>query len=176
MSTTENEIVNRVAQSKLITLDIDELLPLIPIVHLDILSFSEGGLLREKVFREQIKNHDWSQYRGKIVNVYCGDEAIVPLWAYMIVGAELGGNAELVISCEKNEAARISVLQRIEQMDLDHLTDNPIVLKGCNRPDIGPEAYVILAHKIQGIASSLLFGEACSSVPVYKKKKPTRSS
>jgi hypothetical protein len=173
---TEGEIINRVANSKLVVLDIDELLPRQSIIQLDILQFSEGGLLREKAFREAIDQHDWTQYAGKMVNVFCGDDAIVPLWAFMIVGARLGEHTQWVISTQPEQAEKEALNLRIAKLDFQNLQDKPVVLKGCNRPDVGPDAYVILAQRIRNFAGSLLFGEACSSVPVYKKSKAIKRS
>ena len=166
-----DEIVNRVAQSKLITLDIDDILPVPEIVNLDLLSFSDGGLLREKHFREQVKAHDWSSYANKWVNVYLSDDAIVPLWAYMIIASEISATALGVVQTDPDKAGAAVILKQIERLDLSAVVDKPTVVKGCNRPDVGPDAYMALTERLTPIVKTLMFGEACSTVPVYKPKR-----
>ena len=164
-------IVNRVAQSKLVTLDIDDLLPRCTVVTLDLMQFMDEGILREKAFRAHVKTFDWTQYQKKWVNVWCSEDAIIPLWAYMIVGAQLSLCAIGTVSTLPENASTAVILKQIEHLDFTAYAGKPIVLKGCNRPDVGPEAYLVLAEKLSQVAGSLMFGEACSTVPVFKPAK-----
>ncbi|MCC5918293.1 MAG: DUF2480 family protein [Cryomorphaceae bacterium] len=167
----EDIIVNRVAQSKLITLDVDALLPRSEVVHIDILDFSDGGLLREKVFREKVKNYAWENHRSKWVNLWCSEDMIIPLWAYMILSAQVSSVGAGLVCAAPDKAESEIIKAQIHQLDFSEFKDKPVVLKGCNRPDVGEEAYALLAAKLTPVVRSLMFGEACSSVPVYKKAK-----
>lgn len=166
-----DEIINRVTDSKLITIDIDDILPRQNVVNLDLLTFSDAGLLREKHFREQVKNHDWNQYIGSWVNVYLSEDAIVPLWAYMVIAAHLSETAVSVVQTLPEYAAAAVIHKQIERLDLSNVAGKPTVVKGCNRPDVGPDAYMALTERLTPIVKTLMFGEACSTVPVYKPKK-----
>ncbi len=165
------EIINRVAQSKLITLDINDILPKQDVVNLDLIAFTDNSLLREKIFRERIADHDWTMYTNKWVNVYLSDDAIVPLWAYMIMAAHLSRVALGVVQTDPNNAATAVIHKQIERLDLSTVENKPTVVKGCDRPDVGPDAYVALTERLTPIVKTLMFGEACSTVPVFKPRK-----
>jgi hypothetical protein len=171
MQNEESPIINRVAQSRLETLDINDLLPHSAVVSLDLMQFMNDGILREKAFREQVKNFDWAQYQNKWVNVWCSEDVIIPLWTYMIVGAELSRYALGTVSTTPEQASSAVILRQIDHLDFTVYAGKPIVLKGCNRPDVGPEAYIALSEKLSKVAGNLMFGEACSTVPVFKPGK-----
>lgn len=167
----ENEIVNRVANSKLATIDLEDFYPVGDRVLLDISQWLfEGLILREKDFRDQIKNHDWSQYQDCYVALDCSTDAIVPGWANMLVSLELTPFVKktTVGSLEVLESILFSEI--IETLDLNNYKDKPVIIKGCAHKPIPQNAYVMLSQRLQPIAKSIMYGEACSSVPLFKKK------
>lgn len=171
MDTEEFEIVNRVANSALQVFDLEDYYQEGPRVALDISGWLlEGFVLREKDFRESLKNHDWNQYSGAFVALYCSTDAIVPAWAYMLVTTYLLSVAKKVA---QGTTAQLDVLLYQELLDgLDYASyeGRPVIIKGCSRKPVPQEAYVLATQKLQPVAKSLMFGEACSSVPLYKKK------
>lgn len=171
MDTEEFEIVNRVANSALQVFDLEDYYPEGPRVGLDISGWLlEGFVLREKDFRESLKNHDWSQYAGAFVAVHCSTDAIVPAWAYMLVTTYLQPVAKKVI---QGGIDRLNVLvyqEILDGLDYTPYADKPVIIKGCSRKPVPQEAYVIATQKLLPVAKSIMFGEACSSVPLYKRK------
>ncbi|HMB62229.1 MAG TPA: DUF2480 family protein [Eudoraea sp.] len=164
-------ILNRVAQSKLITLDLEDYYPEGNRIALDIKDWLfEGYILKEKDFRNHVENHDWQQYAGAYVALHCSTEAIIPGWAYMLITTRLQPYAKRVITGDL-EALETSVYQTIiEQMDMAPFKDKPVIIKGCSNKPVPANAYLWAASKIQTVARSVLYGEACSSVPLYKRK------
>ncbi|WP_116790078.1 DUF2480 family protein [Flavobacterium psychrotrophum] len=171
MDTEEFEIVNRVANSALQVFDLEDYYQEGQRVALDISGWLlEGFVLREKDFRESLKNHDWSQYGGAFVALYCSTDAIVPAWAYMLVTTYLLPVAKKVV---QGTTAQLDVLlyqEILDGLDYTPYEARPVIIKGCSRKPVPQEAYVLATQKLQPVAKSLMFGEACSSVPLYKKK------
>lgn len=171
MDTEEFEIVNRVANSALQVFDLEDYYQEGPRVALDISGWLlEGFVLREKDFRESLKNHNWSQYSGAFVALYCSTDAIVPAWAYMLVTTYLLPVAKKVA---QGTTAQLDVLlyqELLDGLDYTPYEGKPVIIKGCSRKPVPQEAYVLATQKLQPVAKSLMFGEACSSVPLYKKK------
>ncbi len=168
----KEEIVNRVSKSKLITFDLEELYPVGKRLSMDIAQWlDQGFILREKVFRESLEQFDWPIYKDAYVNLYCSTDAIVPAWAYMLVASKLTGMAKRVVvgSLEALETQLFSEI--INQLDTSPYADVPVIIKGCANKPVPENAYLLLIQKLQPIAKSLMFGEACSSVPLYKKPK-----
>ena len=168
----EKEIVNRVAQSKLITFNLEEYYPNGERKLLDIKDWLfEGFILREKEFRSHIDEHDWSTYQDAYVALQCSSDAIVPGWAFMLIASKLQPYAKKVVqgSLENLETALYQSI--LENLDVTAFTDKPVIIKGCSNKPVPENAYLMAVARIQEVAKSVMYGEACSSVPLYKKRK-----
>jgi hypothetical protein len=165
------EIVNRVQSSKLISLDLADFKPAIVLIGIDIAEqLWQGLVLREKEFRAWINGHDWMMYKDKAVFIYCSADAIVPTWAYMLVSAQLVGVAtDCVVGTELDLEKRL-IKSAITQIDLEPFKDGKIIIKGCADIACPEYAMVELITRLQPIAKSIMYGEPCSTVPVFKKK------
>jgi len=166
------EIINRVATSKLITLDLEDFYPSGARVLFDIKAWLfEGIILKEADFRAYINDHDWQQYDQKYVALTCSSDAIIPSWAYLLIATKLTGIAKKTVvgNLELLETAIFQEL--IANMDVSAFAGKPIILKGCSIKPIPQSAYTLLIEKLVPIVSNLMFGEACSTVPLYKFKK-----
>jgi len=165
------EIINKVAQSALITLDLEEYYPKEEIVLFDLKPhlFREM-ILKEKEFRAALQETDWTQYQGKIVAVTCTTDAIIPLWAYMLVAVYLQPLAKDIILGDEQIALQQTFLARIAAIDIQPFTDKRVVVKGCGDLSVGGFAYLEIARRLRPVVKSIMYGEACSNVPVYKKK------
>lgn len=171
MMEEEQQIVNRVANSVLQVFDLEDYYPEGEIVSLDIAAWLlEGFVLREKDFRETLKNHDWSQYNGKYVALHCSTDAIVPAWAYMLITTYLHPVAKKVVQGSLQQLTTVLYQGILSTIDYTVYKDKPVIIKGCARKPVPEEAYVIATQKLMPFAKSLMFGEACSSVPLYKRK------
>jgi hypothetical protein len=169
-STIMNEIVNKVASSGLITIDLEELFPEGERVVFDIKDHLWQGLaLKEKDFREFIKSNDWEQYRGKIVAITCTADAIVPNWAYMLIASKMEGIASKIVFGSLETAETIIFRDLIQQLPVEEYRDKRLVIKGCTNKPVPTSAYVDLVTKLQPVAKSIMFGEPCSTVPVFKR-------
>lgn len=167
----EDEIVNRVANSALQVFDLEDYYPAGERVSLDISVWLWQGLvLREKEFRDALKEHDWQQYEGKFVALYCSEDAIVPAWAYMLVTTYLLPVAKKVIQGTKEQIDLLLYQEILDGLDYTAYADKPVIIKGCSRKPVPQEAYIMATQKLQPVAKSIMFGEACSSVPLYKRK------
>ncbi|PWL39746.1 hypothetical protein DKG77_02645 [Flagellimonas aquimarina] len=167
-----SEIVNRVAQSKLMTFDLEELYPQGQRVILDIKDWLyEGFILREKEFRKHLEDHDWSVYKDAYVALGCTTDAIVPGWAYMLVASKLNPHAKKAVigSLEDLEMSLYQTL--LEGLDVSEFIDKPVIIKGCSNKPVPENAYIMAIAKIQPVAKSVMYGEACSSVPIHKRKQ-----
>ncbi|MBL4651938.1 MAG: DUF2480 family protein [Flavobacteriales bacterium] len=167
----EDGIVNKVANSTLINLDLSEVYPKIERVQLDIKDqLWEGIALKEKDFREFISTTDWSKYENKCVAIHCSTEAIIPSWAYMLLTVSLDPYANHIAFGSLDELEKVICIQTINQLNIATYTDQRVIIKGC--ADIpNPEfALVELTKKLTPVVKSLMFGEACSTVPLYIKK------
>lgn len=166
------EIINRVANSKLITIDLEDFYPSGNRLLFDIKNWLfEEIILKEKDFREYVKTHDWSQYQNSYVALTCSSDAIIPSWAYLLVSAELYNYTKKVVVGDLELLETVIFQDIINQLDVSEYQDKPIIIKGCADKPIPASAYTLLIEKIQPIAKTLMFGEACSTVPLYKKKK-----
>lgn len=168
-------LVNRVAESGLITLRPEEWIPQEETIALDIVPFLfQGLMLHEQDFREQMKAYDWTVCRDKIVCFYCSADAIVPSWAYMLMATLAAPYAKAVFFGTPEQWISKKLLDHVHQMDATRYRDQRIVIKGCSGGvNIGPEVYVALTSKLVPVVKSLMFGEPCSTVPVYKRPKGT---
>ena len=168
----EEEIINRVANSKLITFDLEEIYPEGKRVLFDIKDWLfQELILKEKDFRTSVKNHDWSQYKNTFVAVTCSVDAIIPSWAFMLVASELMPFANKVVIGDLELLETVIYQELIGFLDLKGFVEKPIIIKGCSEKPIPASAYAFLIAKLQPIAKSIMFGEACSTVPLYKSKK-----
>jgi hypothetical protein len=167
----QENIVNKVASSGLITLDLEAYYDQAERVIYDIKdNLFHGLILREKDFREFIKTHDWSQYTGKNVAITCSADAIVPTWAYMLLSNRLSPYVnELVFgSLETLEAILLS--KALAKIDFNTFANERVVVKGCADIDIPVFAYVEITRQLSKVAKSIMYGEPCSTVPIYKRK------
>ncbi|HTR31440.1 MAG TPA: DUF2480 family protein [Puia sp.] len=165
------EIINRVAQSGLLTLDLEDYYPREEIVVFDLkpLLFREM-ILKEKEFRAALQAIDWNAYAGKILAVTCSADAIIPAWAYMLVAVHAGPVARNIVLGDTRTALQQTFLANLHTIDLGGFTGKRVVIKGCGDLEVGPFAYLEITNLLQPVVKSILYGEACSNVPVYKKK------
>lgn len=167
----QETFVNKVAQSGLITLDPASFYPAGERVVYDIKdNLFMGLMLREKDFREFVKTHDWAQYEGKNVAVTCSADAIVPAWAYMLLANRLAPYAKEVVFGNEEVLETVLFEKSLAKADFEQYRDQRIVLKGCGDIPVPTSAYVELTKRLTPVAKSLMFGEPCSTVPIYKRK------
>jgi hypothetical protein len=166
------EIRNKVKESGLISMDLATFKPeRSKMVGIDIAEqLWEGLILKEKMFREYIDSNEWSRFEGKYVHIYCSADAIVPTWAFMLVSSKLVDIADLVIVGSQSDLEKQLVSDKIQSLDLSEFTDGRIIIKGC-ADIVEPEfAMSQLIQKLQPVAKSIMYGEPCSTVPIYKRK------
>jgi hypothetical protein len=167
----QENIINKVAQSGLVTLDPAQFYAPGERVVYDITdNLFHGLMLREKDFREFVKTHDWAQYEGKNVAVTCSADAIVPAWAYMLLANRLAPYAHEVVFGDAEVLETVLFVKEIASLDVEQYRDQRLVIKGCGDTPIPVSAYVELTKKLTPVAKSLMFGEPCSTVPIYKRK------
>lgn len=164
-------ILNRVALSKLITFNLEDYYPEGKRILLDIKDWLyEGFILKEKEFRTQLAAHDWEQYQDAFVAVHCSSDAIIPGWAYMLITTELQPHARKILQGDL-EVLETSIYQSvIEKLDVSEFKDRLVIIKGCSNKPVPPNAYLLITQKLQPVVKSLMYGEACSSVPLFKRK------
>ncbi|MFC4262989.1 DUF2480 family protein [Ferruginibacter yonginensis] len=167
----ESQFVNKVAESGIITINLEDYYPKEGVVVFDLKDYLFMGLiLKEKDFREALKNIDLTIYTNKIVALTCTADAVIPMWAYMLVVSLLQPVAKQIeFSTEQDIATKI-LLQNIAAIDSTVYTDARLVIKGCGELPIGEAAYVAITNKLRPVAKSIMYGEPCSTVPVFKKK------
>jgi len=167
----QDAIVNKVAESGLITLDLENYYPKEEIAVFDLKDHLFMGLiLKEKDFRAALQNIDWSQYQNKNVALTCSADAIIPMWAYMLVASYLRPFANETLFGNKETAIATLVLKNLSKISGEEFTDKRIVVKGCGDVQIPESAYVEITNKLRPFAKSIMYGEPCSTVPIYKKK------
>ncbi len=166
-------LVNKIAASGLITLKPEEWAPTAQPEAFDLKDYLfMEQILKEKDFREAMKTHDWSPYTQKTLCVFCSADAIIPNWAYMLVTSTASPFAKQVFFGSPDQWVNQQVIKHIEQLDLTPYTDQRVIIKGCSdHLSIGPDIYMALTAKLQPVVKSLMFGEPCSTVPVYKRPK-----
>lgn len=167
----EEEIINRVANSVLEVFDLEDYYPQGERAVLDISQWLwEGFVLKEKDFREALKNHDWQQYEGKYVAMHCSTDAIVPAWAYMLVTTYLQPYVKFAAQGKPQDLNILLYNQILNNLDYSPYEGKPVIIKGCSKKPVPEEAYTLATQKLMPVAKSIMFGEACSSVPLYKKR------
>jgi hypothetical protein len=164
-----DEIINRVANSKLVTLDLEDYYPEGKRILFDIKDWLfQDIVLREKDFRANVKQHDWSQYNNTFVALTCSTDAIIPGWAYMLLSLSLQPFAKKIV-VGNLDALETSIYQDIiETLDVSEFKNKPVIIKGCAKKPVPQNAYIMLANKLRPVVKSVMYGEACSSVPLYK--------
>jgi len=169
---SQEPIINKVATSGIITLDLEELYPQGERVVFDLkpLLWQEIAL-KEDDLRAFIKTHDWSQYKGKFVSVHCSADAIIPTWAYMLVATSLQPFAAFVTHGDVDQLERAVFTRFVQQLDIEPYRGSRVVVKGCSKLPVPLNAYVELGAKLMPVVKSLMFGEPCSTVPLYKAAK-----
>lgn len=164
------QIENKVAKSGLIQIDLEEFFPKNEVVELDLSDFLfESLILREKEFRQKLKETDWSKYRDKIVLLSLNTDAIVPSWAFILLSSHLLNFSKKVYQGNRQEFLRAYYQEIIQELTLEEYEDKRIIIKGCADKPVPETAYIELVSKLQPVAKSLMYGEACSTVPIYKK-------
>lgn len=168
----EDEIINKVAQSSLVVFDLEDYFPAQQAVVLDISQWlHEGFVLKEKEFRAALKDVDFSVYQNKLVALTCSTDAILPSWAFMLVSSYLQPVAKQVNQGSLTDLYIAFYQELINTTDFSVYQDQPVIIKGCSKKAIPEEAYVMATQKMMQYARSIMFGEACSAVPIYKRKK-----
>jgi len=167
-----DKIVNRVANSKLITIDLEDFFPEEERVLFDIKKwlFAEQ-ILKENDFRESVKNHDWKIYQNKYIALTCSSDVIIPSWAYLLITVALSPYAKQIVIGSLNDLESAIFQKIISELPLIDYKDKPIIIKGCSKKNIPETAYSQLIHELLPYATSIMYGEACSSVPLYKNIK-----
>jgi hypothetical protein len=165
------EIINKVAQSGLYTLDLEEYYPKEEIVVFDLkpLLFMEM-ILKEKEFRAALQTIDWTRYQDKILAVTCTVDAIIPSWAYMLVAVQAQPFVKDMFLGDRQSALQEIFLTNLRAIDITAFTDKRVVVKGCGDLSVGGFAYLEIARRLRPVVRSILYGEACSNVPIFKKK------
>jgi len=166
----KEEIINRVAKSPLQIFDLEDYYPQGKYIGIDISVWLwEGMILREKEFRDSLKEHNWEQYQDAYIYLYCSTDAIIPGWAYSLVTMHLVGIARKVAVGSQDDLNTILYSEILEKIDYSVYEDKPVLIKGCANKPVPENALLMACQKLQPIAKSIMFGEACSTVPLYKK-------
>ena len=165
-------ILNKVANSVLVNFDLESYIPKGSRTFIDISQWLEQGfLLREKPFREALITHDWKKYSRHHIALGCSTGAILPAWASLLVTSYLQPVAKIIVLGSLVELERQIFREMITELDLTPFEGKPIMIKGCSDATIPKDAYILLVQRLQSVAKSLFYGEACSSVPLWKAKK-----
>ena len=166
-----DELINRVANSDLITIDLADYAPDLQILEIDLKQFLfEGFLLKEKEFRKTLKEFDFSIYTNKVVALFCSSDAIVPMWAYMLTTSYLNKVGHEIHFGTKEEVFQKIFAENIDGIDTSEFEKKKVIVKGCGQIPLTEALYIAITKKLQNTVSSLMFGEACSAVPIFKKK------
>ena len=167
-----DEIVNKVANSVLEVFDLEDYYPSGIRTQLDISQWLlDGFLLKEKDFREALKNHDWSQFQNHFVAIHCSTDAIIPAWSSILVTVYLSPFAKKVVVGNLTDLETSLYQEILSTLDYSKYQDKPVILKGCSKKPVPESAYIMAIQKLQPFAKSIMYGEACSAVPLYKKNK-----
>ena len=167
----ENEIVNKVSQSGLIAIDLEDYYPEGERVLFDIKDLLfQGLILREKDFRDYVNNEDWNKYKDKYVAIICTTDAVIPTWAYMLLVVQLEPVAKKVVFGDLDTLETIIYFEILSEIKVEDYKDSRIVIKGCSKLPVPKSAYVEITRLLRPHAKSIMYGEPCSTVPLYKKK------
>lgn len=167
----DGEIKNRVADSKLITIDLEDFYPEGKRLSLDISQWlDQGFILREKDFRTALASYNWDQHHNQYIALYCSTEAILPAWTYSLICLHLAPYSSKTVVGNLEQLESLIFSEIIKDIDLSYCQGKPCIIKGCTNKPIPQNAYVLLAQKLFTIAKNVMYGEACSFVPLHKKK------
>lgn len=167
----EDLIINRVAESALTTINLEDYFPKEEIVEFDVKDFLYMGLIiKEKDFRDALLNHDWAKYENKYVSVFCSADAIIPFWAYMLITKYLQPVAKDIAMGDKKLLIQTIMQKNISTINPNDFADKRIVIKGCGDVPVPESAYMEITKLLLPVVKSIMYGEPCSTVPVYKKK------
>lgn len=167
-----DEIINKVANSALVVFDLEDYYPNGIRTQIDLSQWLyEGFLLREKDFREALKNHEWTQYENHYVAVHCATDAIIPAWASILVTTYAALFAKKIVLGSINDLNTALYQEILNQIDYSQYQDKPLILKGCSHKPVPESAYVFAVQQLQKVARSIMYGEACSAVPLFKKAR-----
>lgn len=165
----ENKVQNKINSGQIVTIDLEEYYPKEQQHIIDLKdNLWQELVLKEKDFRDFVKNHNWSLYKDTYVGVHCSVDVIIPVWAYMLVTANATKHAKRVFFGDKATLNKKIFIEIAEKLDTTELIGKRIIIKGCGKLDIPADAFVALTQLLQPIARSIAYGEACSSVPVFK--------
>ncbi len=168
---SEDIIINKVANSGLITLNLEDYYQEGARCFFDMKNhLFEEIILKEKDFRAFVKSHEWSQYQSQYVAIGCTADAVIPIWAYMLVCNALAPFATKVVQGGLIQLESILFEEAIANLNIHEFEDERVIIKGCSNKPVPEHAYICLTQKLSGVAKSIMFGEACSTVPIYKKK------
>jgi len=168
----EEEIINKVANSVLEVFDLEDYYPKGIRTQIDISQWLyEGFLLKEKDFREALKEHNWSHYQDHFVAIHCATDAIIPAWASILVTTYVAPFAQKVVLGSVSDLETSLYQDILSKIDYSKYHDKPVILKGCSKKPVPESAYVIAIQQLQQVAKSVMYGEACSAVPLFKKSK-----
>ncbi|MFT3909563.1 MAG: DUF2480 family protein [Ferruginibacter sp.] len=163
---------NKVAESGIITLDLEDYYPKETVVLFDMKDYLFMGLiLKEKDFRESLKALDTSIYKDKIAAITCSADAVIPMWAYMLAASVLQPVAKEIVFANEEQAKKQLLLKNIATITTNDFSDKRVVIKGCGEIAIPEEAYIEITKMLRPVAKSIMYGEPCSTVPVFKKEK-----
>lgn len=166
------EIINRVAQSVLEVFDLEDYYPAGNRIEIDVAHWLEGGfLLKEKDFREALKNHNWEQYQGALIAIYCSTDAIIPAWAKILITVYLTPYAKKIVLGKVSDLDSVLYQEILPKLDYSIYLYKPVILKGCAKKPVPEGAYILAVQYLQAVAKSISYGEACSAVPLFKKAK-----
>lgn len=165
-------IVNKVSESTLVTIDLEEFLPKVKPEVFDLKGYLfKEQILKEKDFREALEQINWEQYKGKTVLIICSVDAVIPVWAYMLIATNLTQHSNNVFMETEAAWQTKELINNIGNINTEDFLEKRIVIKGCGEKEIPAEAYFEITKKLQPVAKSIMYGEPCSTVPVYKKSK-----
>ncbi len=168
----EEVIINKVAQSTLVTLDLEKFYPKEELVLFDLKNYLFMELiLKEKEYRDALKNLDWSIYQNRNVAITCSADAIIPLWAYMLAVTYLQPVANEILFGNEKEVFNILFLKNVEKLNVKEFEQKRVVIKGCGEKKIPESAYVAITKMLRPIVKSIMYGEPCSTVPIFKETK-----
>lgn len=166
------EIINKVANSTLEIFDLEDYYPVGIRVQIDISKWLlDGFLLKETEFRAHLKKEDWSQYKDQFVAINCSTEAIFPAWAFILVAIHLAPFAKKIVNGNLDDLDASLYEEILSKIDYSVFQDKPVIVKGCSKKPVPMRAYILAAHYLQAFARSIMYGEACSAVPLYKANK-----
>lgn len=165
------EIINKVAQSNIVSFDLEEYYPKEEIAVFDLKNYLFRELiLKEKDFREALAKIDWTSYADKYFTITCSADAIIPQWAYMLVSVYAQPYVKGIYFGTEQEALRVIYMQRLAEVDAEQFRDQRIVIKGCSDKPVPADAYVYITSLLRPFAKSIMYGEPCSTVPLFKRK------